>query len=236
MPWAEQLSEALARLIQQSAGLAPFAAFLGGALTALNPCVLAMIPLMVGLAAGITGQTAEAVPGARIWPRTLRFSLLFVTGFALELALLFTLFSATAGWLQAAWWKYVLVGICALVGIHLLGGLPIPSIALPTRASRLVGVAGAVGLGFLFGIISLPCTGPVLILLIGLVPEIGPARAGTFLFLYGLGHSLLLVAAGTSVGLAAALLKSERLQRGAHWLRKGAGVLILGSAGWMLTH
>jgi len=236
MPWAEQLSEALARVIQQSAILAPFAAFLGGALTALNPCVLAMIPLMVGLAAGITGRSAASVPGARVWPRTLGFSLLFVMGFALELALLFTLFSATAGLLQAAWWKYVLVGICGVVGIHLLGWLPIPAIPLPARASRLVGVVGAIGFGFLFGIISLPCTGPVLILLIGLSPEIGPARAGMFLFLYGLGHSLLLVAAGTSVGVAAALLKSERLQRGAGWLRKVAGVLILGSAGWILAH
>lgn len=235
MPWAEQLSEALARVIQQSAILAPIAAFLGGALTALNPCVLAMIPLMVGLAAGITGQSA-AIPGARAWSRTLGFSLLFVMGFALELALLFTLFSATAGLLQAAWWRYVLVAICTVVGVHLLGWLPIPAISLPARASRLVGVVGAIGLGFLFGIISLPCTGPVLILLIGLAPEIGRAQAGMFLFLYGLGHSLLLVAAGTSVGVAAALLKSERLQRGASWLRKAAGVLILCSAGWILTH
>jgi cytochrome c-type biogenesis protein len=236
MPSAEALSEALARLIEKSALLAPFAAFLGGALTALNPCVLALIPLMIGLAAGLAGPRADAVPGTRVWPRTLAFSLLFVMGFALELALLFTVFSSAATWCAPAVWKYVLVGLCAVVGLHLLGFLPIPSFPLPRRASRLVGALGALAFGFLFGLVSLPCTGPVLLLLIGLSPEIGPARAGLYLFFYGLGHSLLLVAAGTSVGVATALLKSERLQRGVRVLRRLAGVLILGGAAWLLTH
>jgi len=202
MPWVERAAEALARMIESSAALAPLAAFLGGALTAVNPCVLAMIPLMIGLAAGIAGRTAEQAPGARVWRRTLSFSLLFVFGFALELAVLFSAAAAAATVLQASWWTYVLVGICALVGLHLLGLLPIPSIGLRPGAGRFAGGLGAILLGFLFGLISLPCTGPVLLLLIGLVPQIGPARAGLLLFAYGLGHSLLIIVAGTSVGAA----------------------------------
>lgn len=234
MPGVEQLSEALARGIEQSAVLAPFAAFLGGALTALNPCVLAMIPLMVGLAAGVAGRTAETTPGASTWRRTLGFSLLFVSGFALELALLFSVSAMASTVLQAAWWKYVLAGICGLVGIHLLGFLPLPGLNLRPTAGRLVGGFGAILLGFMFGIISLPCTGPVLLLLIGLVPQIGAARAGSLLFLYGLGHSLLIVVAGTSVGAAATLIQSRRIQQGAHWVRQAAGVLVLGGAVWLL--
>jgi cytochrome c-type biogenesis protein len=234
MPWVERLSEALARVIESSAVLAPFAAFLGGALTALNPCVLAMIPMMVGLAAGIAGKTAESAPGTKVWKQTLRYSLIFVAGFALELVLLFTVFATAASWLQAAWWKYVLVGICGVVGLHLIGLLPIPAIGLRPGASRLAGTMGALIFGFLFGLISLPCTGPVLLLLIGLVPQIGAPRAGMLLFLYGLGHSLLIVVAGTSVGAATALIQSKRLQSGARWVRRAAGVLILGGGIWLL--
>jgi cytochrome c biogenesis protein CcdA len=236
MPWVERLSEALARAIESSSVLAPFAAFLGGALTALNPCVLAMIPMMVGLAAGIAGKTAETAPGTKVWKQTLRYSLLFVAGFALELVLLFTVFATAASWLQAGWWKYVLVGICGVVGLHLIGLLPIPTISLRPSTSRLAGTMGALIFGFLFGLISLPCTGPVLLLLIGLVPRIGVPRAGMLLFLYGLGHSLLIVVAGTSVGAATALIQSKRLQSGARRIRQAAGVLILGGGVWLLFH
>jgi cytochrome c biogenesis protein CcdA len=234
MPWIERMSEALAQAIAASAILAPFAAFLGGALTALNPCVLAMVPLMVGLAAGVTGTSAGAIPGAKVWRRTFVFSLLFVAGFALELALVFTVFAAAASWLAAPWWRFVLAALAGLAGFHLLGILPIPALGLGPGASRLAGAAGALVFGFLFGIVSLPCVGPVLLLLIGLVPEIGAARAGSLLFLYGLGHSFLIVVAGTSVGTAAALIESQRLQGGARRLKQAAGILIIGAGIWLL--
>ena len=234
MGWTEQASEALARAAEGSAAFAPLAAFLGGALTALNPCVLAMIPLMIGFAAGITGRQVEAAPARPVWPRTLAFSLVFVAGFALELALLFAVLGPAVKWVNAGWWEYVLIAICFALGIHLLGLWRVPPIPIPATVSRTAGVAGALVLGFLFGLISLPCTGPVLLLLIGLVPELGPARAGALLFLYGLGHCLLIVVVGTSVGVAGTLLRSTRVQATARFLRQGAGVLVLVAASWLL--
>ncbi len=234
MPWAERVADTLAGLIESSAGWAPVAAFLGGALTALNPCVLAMIPLMVGFAAGIAGRTAELSPGARIWPRTLRFSLLFVVGFALELAMLFTLFATTARWVRGWWWEYLLAGICLIVGVHLLGLWRIPAVNAQRFTTRAAGALGALVLGFLFGIVSLACTGPILLLLIGLVPQIGAAKAGLYLFLYGLGHCLLIVIAGTSVGAATALIESQRLQIAARRIRQVAGVLVLIAGAWLI--
>lgn len=234
MSWTEHAAEALARAADSSAVAAPFAALLGGALTALNPCVLAMVPLMVGFAAGIAGRQAESAPDRRIWPRTLAFSLVFVAGFALELALLFAVLGPAVQWISAAWWEYILAAICVVVGAHLLGVLRLPAIPVPGAVSRTAGFAGALILGFLFGLISLPCTGPVLLLLIGLVPEIGPARAGSLLFLYGVGHCLLIVVVGTSVGIAGALIRSTRVQATARRLRQGAGALILAAAAWML--
>ena len=235
MNWTEHAAEALARAAEGSAVAAPFAALLGGALTALNPCVLAMVPLMVGFAAGIAGRQAETAPGRRIWPRTLAFSLVFVAGFALELAVLFAVLGPAVQWVSAVWWQYILAAICLAVGAHLLGVLRLPAIPVPGAVSRTAGFAGALVLGFLFGLISLPCTGPVLLLLIGLVPEIGPARAGWLLFLYGVGHCLLIVAVGTSVGVAGSLIASTRLQTAARRMRQVAGVLVVGAGVWMLV-
>ena len=173
METLERLSEQLAAVIAHSPALAPLAAFLGGALTALNPCVLAMVPLMVGFSAGLVGRGASERP----WRRTLGFSLLFVGGFALELALLFTVFSGATAVLSAPWWRYVLVAVCAATALHLLGWLRLPRIPMPPAAARAAGALGAFTLGFVFGIVSLPCTGPVLLLLLGLVPRIGAAAA-----------------------------------------------------------
>lgn len=228
----ERAGEQLAAVIAHSAGLAPLAAFLGGALTALNPCVLAMVPLMVGFSAGLVGRAASERP----WRRTLGFSLLFVAGFALELALLFTVFSSATVLVSGPVWRFVIAGVCLAVALHLLGWLNLPAIPVPASVSRTAGVVGAVSLGFVFGLVSLPCTGPVLLLLLGLVPRVGAAAAGGLLFAYGLGHSLLLLLAGTSVGAAAALARPGRLQSAARRLRWCAAVLVLAGGAWVFTH
>jgi hypothetical protein len=74
------------------------------------------------------------------------------------------------------------------------------------------------------------------LLLLGLVPQIGAAAAGSLLFAYGLGHSLLLLVAGTSVGAAAALARPGRFQTATRGLRVVAALLILAGGAWLFTH
>ena len=50
---------------------------------------------------------------------------------------------------------------------------------------------------------------------------------GLLLFVYALGHSALVLAAGTSVGAARALLESRGLRRAHRVLQKAAGALIV---------
>ena len=57
--------------IQTSPWLAFAAVFIGGALTASNPCVLAMIPLVIGFVGGYEGLSG--------WRKSFGFSLVFVS-------------------------------------------------------------------------------------------------------------------------------------------------------------
>ena len=70
----ESLFGDIAALLQHSPWLAIVAVFLGGVTTALNPCVLAMIPLLMGVVAGNKETTTLK--------RSLVFSLFFVLGLA----------------------------------------------------------------------------------------------------------------------------------------------------------
>ena len=111
-------------LLQHNPWLAVVAVFLGGVTTALNPCVLAMVPLLMGVVAGSPETTTLR--------RSLVFSLLFVLG----LAITFTglgLVSALMGRMfgnVGPFWKYLVAAVCLLMGLHLLGlvrvSFPVP--------------------------------------------------------------------------------------------------------------
>ncbi|MFZ2956131.1 MAG: cytochrome c biogenesis protein CcdA [Candidatus Ozemobacteraceae bacterium] len=214
------LENQLADVIASSTWLAPAAAFGGGVLTALNPCVLATVPLIIGVVGGYA-------QGEGAWKRAAAFSFFFVFGFALELAVLFSVSAAFAPYLTGPYWKYVIAVVSFFLGLHLLFDFQLPAIAsLPS--GKWGGLIGVTLLGFMFGLVSMPCSGPVLMLLASLVPEIGIPKAGTLLFLYGVGHSVLILIAGISVGTVQALADSKGMNRGVAVTRKIAGVLIIG--------
>ncbi len=213
----------ISTLLQQSPWLAIVAVFLGGATTALNPCVLAMIPLLMGVVAGNKETTTVR--------RSLVFSLFFVLGLAITFTVL-GLISALMGRMfgnVGHFWKYVVAGVCFLMGLQLLGIFKW-NISVPTgiRVKR-QGYIGAFLLGLLFGVVSTPCAVPILAVLLAFVAEKGNVLYGGFLlFVYALGHSTLVLIAGTSVGAAKGLLESKGLRRAHAVLQKFAGVLIIG--------
>jgi len=213
----------LQQILQHSPWLAVAAVFLGGVTTALNPCVLAMVPLLMGVVAGNRETT------------TLRRSLVFSLFFVLGLAVMFTalgLVSALMGRMFGdigGFWKYAVAGVCLLMGLHLLGvikwNLPVPA---GIRVKK-QGYVGAFLLGLLFGVVSTPCAVPILAVLLAFVAERGNVLYGGFLlFVYALGHSALVLIAGTSVGAAKGLLESKGLRKAHAVIQKVAGVLIIG--------
>jgi cytochrome c biogenesis protein CcdA len=211
--------------VNTSPSLAIVAVFVGGALTASNPCVLAMIPLMMSFVAG------RRESGAGAW-RAFAFSLVFVLGLAITFTAM-GMVAALAGRIYgdvSGVWNWVVAGVCALMGLHLMGVLTVP---IPSFADRVQpkarGALGALVLGLLFGLVSAPCAAPILIVLLTYLAGSGASVAygGLLLLVYALGHSLLILIAGTSMGAARALIENKKMTRVTDILRQGAGATIV---------
>jgi cytochrome c biogenesis protein CcdA len=167
-----------------------------------SPCVLAAVPLVIATVGG----------GATTRRRALTLSLAFVAG----LALCFTALGAAAaltGTLigDVSWlWKAVLAVVLIVMGLHLTGLVTLPLPQLDGKRFRGAGLAGAFGLGALTGTLSSPCATPILVVVLSLVAFERKVLWGTTLLAaYSLGHVVLLLAAGTASGFAAAYLGSR---------------------------
>lgn len=205
--------------------LALVAVFVGGFLTASNPCVLAMIPLMMSFIAGRRDEKGGVL-------RAFMFSLAFVVGLSITFTV-FGMIAALAGKMYgdvSGAWNWVVAVVCVVMGLHLMDVLhvPIPSLGgmMPTKTR---GLLGALLLGLLFGIVSAPCAAPILVVLLTYLAgsDSSVAWGGTLLLVYALGHSFLILIAGTSMGAARQLIENKNATRVLAWLRKGAGIAII---------
>jgi cytochrome c-type biogenesis protein len=200
--------------------LAAGGSFVGGALTALNPCVLVMVPLLIGFIGGMDEEMTA-------W-KSFLFTLVFILGFSVELAILFTVGLAAAPFLQSEYMVYVVAAICVLMGLHFMDifhiQLPISQDKLP----KYTGFLGAALFGFMFGLVSLPCTGPALLLIVSVIPVKGAMFGGVMMLFYGFGHSLLILAVGTSAGAAKHLIGSTRMHSANRLVKRAAGALLAG--------
>ncbi|BDU73184.1 cytochrome c biogenesis CcdA family protein [Mesoterricola silvestris] len=201
---------------------------LGGLLTSANPCVLVAAPLVVGF----TGGTKEG----RHHPMVL--SGVFVMGLAAAFTVL-GLVAALTGTLlgDVGWvWKGALGLILLGIGFHLLGlfALPTPSHEHMRRFHG-AGLLGAFALGGLTGTLSAPCATPALAAVLTLVAlQKKVLWGGVLLFVYALGHGLLLFLAGASSGWASQYAQSRFSRAVGRWFPKAMGVLLLGCALWVL--
>jgi len=212
----------VSQLIQHNPWLALAAVFIGGITTASNPCVLAMIPLMMSVVAGYKETTGLK--------KSLIFSLLFIAGLSLTFTVL-GLISALMGRMfgdVGRFWKYLVAAVCLFMGIHLLGLFKLNFRTPEFLKLKKGGHIGAFLLGLLFGFVSTPCAVPILAVLLTYVASKGNiAYGGLLLFVYALGHSLLILVAGTSMGAAKRLIESKGVRKANLILQKAAGAIII---------
>ncbi len=192
--------------------------FVGGALTAMNPCVLVMVPLLIGFIGGMSEDMTTQ--------KSFLYTLVFVLGFSVELAVLFTAGMAAAPFLQSEYMVYVVGGVCILLGLHFMDLIRIPLPISQDRLPKFTGFVGAALFGFMFGLISLPCTGPALLLIVSIIPVKGPLFGGIMMLFYGIGHCLFIIVVGTSAGAARHLLGSRRMHSANLVMKRAAGALL----------
>ncbi|MDP8208893.1 MAG: cytochrome c biogenesis protein CcdA [Candidatus Electryonea clarkiae] len=212
--------ENLLETVQGNPILALGAVFVGGLLSASSPCVLAILPLVIGYVGGASGGDQ-------------RKSVIYSLFFALGLAITFTILGAIAaifgrlfGQVGQAW--YWIVGALVIaMGLSMMGlfevRIPMPQKFQPKTR----GALGAFMLGMLFGIASSPCATPVLIVILTFVASQGKVLYGTLLlFVYAIGHVALIVVAGISAGFVQKLVESKGAMNLSVWTKKVFGALV----------
>jgi cytochrome c-type biogenesis protein len=216
--------ESLMAAIQQwvSSGSLVFAAggaFAGGILAGLCPCVIVMVPLLIGFIGGMGDEMTTK--------RSFLFTLVFVLGFSLELALLFTVGLAAAPFLQSEYMVYLVAGVCILLGLYFMDLVKIPMGRTHYKPPKHTGLLGAAIFGFLFGFTSMPCTGPILLVLVGVIPAMNPVVGGIMILFYGIGQCLLILIVGTFAGAARQVLASQRFTTANLVFKRAAGILLI---------
>ncbi|MGI2336295.1 MAG: cytochrome c biogenesis CcdA family protein [Dehalogenimonas sp.] len=215
------LLSSLGEIIQAQSWLAFPAAFAGGIASSASPCVLPTIPLIIGYVGGYAeGSKTKAV----------QYSLVFVLG----LTITFTLLGVLAGTLGRLFgdvgdlWKYLLPPVAVVLGLFLLGVLNM-NVGIPQRfVPKQKALLGALLMGLFFGIIASPCATPVLgVILLLAAANDNIAYSGSLLLAYALGHWILVLGAGISVGFAQRALASTHIRNISSYTKKAAGVILI---------
>jgi thiol:disulfide interchange protein DsbD len=180
----------LAALLGRGSLLAFAAAFAGGVLTSLTPCVYPLIPITVSIFGARRAGTRR---------QAMALSGLYVLGIAVmysALGLAAALSGAAFGSVMQSRWVVGLVALfLAAMSASMFGlfELQLPS-SLQGRLNQVggAGKAGAFGMGLVSGIVAAPCTGPVLAAALAFVATQGSVALGVaVMFVYALGLGLL---------------------------------------------
>ncbi len=204
------------------------AVFLAGVVSSASPCVLATIPLVIGFVGGYSdGDQSKAF----------RYSMVFILG----LSLTFTAFGAAAGLLGSMFgtlggpWYLIAGGIALIMGGQLMG---LYEIRLPIKRDfkpKQGGIVGVFLLGLFFGVVSSPCATPVLVVLLTLVAGKGQVLYGiALLFCYAIGHSLLILFAGTFTGFVEGFVKERGVVNFSIRAKRGSGLVVALVGGWFV--
>lgn len=212
--------------------VAVLASFVWGiASVLLSPCHLSSIPLVVAM---LIGKRTLSVK------QTFRLSLLFSIGVLVSIALI-GLITALLGRMLGDLGSHanLIFGIALCIGgILLLDVIPIGSISFISKLKPDGSKPLTVFIvGLLFGLALGPCAfafmAPVLTLAFGLAASNLP-MAITIMLVYGVGHCLVIVVAGTSLGMVQKLLNWNEGSRGLSLLKRLCAVLVMAAGLYLI--
>ena len=208
--------------LQPTSILGYFLVFIGGIVTSIGPCNVAMVPLIIGYVGGSHDLSRR---------RSFSISFLFTLGLAITFMLLGVIASVVGGLIGGTnrLWYYLVALVCLVIGLQMLGilKLVLPSWFGSLREKvQLKGLPGAFLLGLVSGLVASQCATPVLaaILTYVMAQKASLIYGAVLLFIYSLGRGVPIILAGTFAGV----LKSFRLMgRWTEWMEKISGVIII---------
>ncbi len=200
----DAILQSISKLILSSTWIAPVLALIAGVLTSFTPCALSSVPLVVGYVGGT---------GKKNTKKAFKLSLTFAVGSAITFTALGVIATMAGGLIgtYSSWWYLILGVIMMLMTLQTWEIYEIiPSSYLIAKNTK-KGYVGALIAGVLGGIFSSPCSTPVLIALLAVVAGSGNIVFGiTLLLLYSIGHGILAVICGTSIGFVEKLSRNEK--------------------------
>jgi cytochrome c-type biogenesis protein len=227
----QELFTNLTHAVEASPLIALGAALAWGILSILlSPCHLASIPLIVGF---IDEQ------GRISTRRAFTISLLFSLGILITIGVIGAI-TAMAGRLMGDVGPYVNYGVATvffLVGLHLLGVIPMPWSGPGQVGMKRKGLLAAFLLGLIFGIALGPCTFAYMAPMLAVTFKVAATNLpyGVLLLaVYGIGHCSVIVLAGTSTELVEHYLKWGEESQGPVILKKICGILVLLGGLWLI--
>ena len=220
----QQLFTTLTHAVEGTPAIALVAAFVWGILSIiLSPCHLASIPLIVGF---INEQ------GRISAKRAFATSTLFAVGILITIGAIGAI-TAAAGRMMGdvgKYGNYFVAVIFFLVGLHLLGIIPMPWSGPGQIGMKRKGLLAAFIIGLVFGIALGPCTFAYMAPMLAVTFRLASTKffyGVLLLLMYGLGHCSVIVLAGTSTELVQRYMNWNEKSKGAIIVKKTCGVLVL---------
>jgi cytochrome c-type biogenesis protein len=200
----------------------PLIAFIAGIVSILSPCVLPLLPAIVA--------TSTGHGHGKLRP------LAIVGGLAITFVT-FGIFAGAFGEIFLTYSSYlyaISAGIIVFMGIYLLYDLHMPwegrinvlnRFAYKTHSISSNGVMSGLVLGMALGIVWMPCTGPILSVILTMVAIGGSVISGAyFLSIYSLGFAVPMLAIAYSSSAAGTLVSSSKKMI---FIRKVSGLVLL---------
>jgi cytochrome c-type biogenesis protein len=220
----EKLFTTLTHAVEGTPAIALVAALVWGILSILlSPCHLASIPLIVGFIGG-QGRVSTR--------RAFGISTLFAVGILITIASIGAVTGAAGRMLGdvGPYGNYFVAVIFFVVGLHLLGVIPMLWSGPGQIKMKRKGLLAAFILGLVFGIAVGPCTFAYMAPMLAVTFKLASTNFfyGVLLLItYGLGHCSVIVLAGTSTELVQHYMDWTEKSRGTVILKKICGVLVL---------
>lgn len=228
----EQLFTNLTHAVESTPLIAICAAFIWGVFSIiLSPCHLASIPLIVGF---IDEQ------GRISTRRAFTISTLFAVGILITIGAIGGV-TAAAGRMMGdvgKYGNYFVALIFFVVGLHLIGVIPMPWSGPGQVGMKRKGMLAAFILGLIFGVALGPCTFAYMAPMLAVTFKLAATNLfyGVLLLLvYGIGHCSVIILAGTCTELVQRYMNWNEKSKGAIILKKICGVLVL-LAGFYLIY